>query len=157
MLSDRNRPDDEADLQNIFKILTLRDIRERLGLQFNITVEMRRENNQNLLIPEVDTEFVVSSNMSSLFLAQLSESPELVKVFDELLTNEGNEIFLKTAKELHCVGTRTILELRRRLIKQRFVMIGCMDAENFQSTFDYKLSDEVSLRPEDKLIVIGEN
>lgn len=157
VLADRNKSDDEADLQNIFTILTLRDIRERLGLQFNITVEMRRENNQNLLIPEVDTEFVVSSNMSSLFLAQLSESPELVKVFDELLTNEGNEIFLKTAEELHCAGTRTILELRRRLIKQRFVMIGCMDAETFQSSFDFKLGDEVSLRPEDKLIVIGEN
>ena len=157
ILSDHDRPDDEADLRNIFTIMTLRHIRKRLRLNFNITVEMRRENNQNLLIPDPDTEFVVSSNMSSLFLAQLSESPELIKAFDELLTNEGNEVYLKTAEELRCAGTRSVLELRRRLIPQRYVMIGYMTAEDFHCFFELSLSDTVTLKPKDKLIVIGEN
>ena len=157
LLADHDQPKDKADLQHIFTVMTLRDIRDHLGLNFNITVEMLRENKQKLLIPDNDTEFVVSSNMSSLFLAQLSETPELVKVFDELLTNEGNEIYLKTAEELHCVGTRSVLELRRRLIPQRYVMIGYMDAETFQCSFALSLSDSVTLKPDDKLIVIGEN
>lgn len=157
ILSDRDRPDDEADMQHIFTIMTLRDIRDRLGLRFNITSEMRRETNQNLLIPDTDTEFIVSSNMSSLFLAQLSETPELIRVFDELLTNEGNEIFLKTAEEMHCTGTRNVLELRRRLIRQRYVMIGTMTAADFRCRFDLALRESVTLLPEDKLIVIGEN
>ena len=118
---------------------------------------MLRENKQKLLISDNDTEFVVSSNMSSLFLAQLSETPELVKVFNELLTNEGNEIYLKTAEELRCVGTRSVLELRRRLIPQRYAMIGYMDAETFQCSFALSLNDSVTLKPNDKLIVIGEN
>lgn len=122
LLADHDKSKDKADLQHIFTVMTLRDIRDRLQLNFNITVEMLRENKQKLLIPENDTEFVVSSNMSSLFLAQLSETPELVKVFNELLTNEGNEIYLKTAEEMRCVGTRSVLELRRRLISQRYVM-----------------------------------
>ena len=137
--------------------MTLRDIQARFHLRFNITAEVRRENNQNLLLSDNDTEFVVSSNMSSLFLAQLSETPGLVKAFDELLTNEGNEVYLKTAEELRCVGTRTILELRRRLIRQRYVMIGYMEAETFQCSFALSLGDSVTLKPEDKLIVIGEN
>ena len=157
LLSDHSRPDDEADLQNIFTIMTLRDIQTRFHLRFNITAEVRRENNQNLLLSDNDTEFVVSSNMSSLFLAQLSETPGLVKAFDELLTNEGNEIYLKTAEELRCVGTRTLLELRRRLIRQRYVMIGYMEAETFQCSFALSLGDSVTLKPEDKLVVIGEN
>ena len=157
LLADHDKPKDKADVQNIFTVMTLRDIRDRLGLNFNITVEMLRENKQKLLIPDNDTEFVVSSNMSSLFLAQLSETPELVKVFNELLTNEGNEIYLKTAEELHCVGTRSVLELRRRLIPQRYVMIGYMDAETFRCSFDLSLGDSVTLKPDDKLIVIGEN
>ena len=157
LLADHDQPKDKADLQHIFTVMTLRDIRDRLGLDFNITVEMLRENKQKLLIPDTDTEFVVSSNMSSLFLAQLSETPELVKVFNELLTNEGNEIYLKTAEELHCVGTRSVLELRRRLIPQRYVMIGYMDAETFQCSFELSLGDSVTLKPDDKLIVIGEN
>ena len=157
VLSHYGRSDDEADMQNIFMVMTLRDIRDRLGLRFNITSEMRRENNQNLLIPESDTEFVVSANMSSLFLAQLSESPELLAAFDELLTNEGNEVYLKTAEELHCVGARTVLELRRRLLPQRYVMIGWMEAESFECRFELSLADTVTLNPDDKLIVIGEN
>lgn len=157
ILSDHDRPAGEADMQHIFTIMTLRDIRDRFGLRFNITSEMRRENNQNLLIPDNDTEFVVSSNMSALFLAQLSETPELIKVFDELLSNAGNEVFLKTAEEMHCTGTRTILELRRRLIRQRYVMIGYMTAADFKCRFELSLQDNVTLLPEDKLIVIGEN
>ena len=157
LLADHDQPKDKADVQNIFTVMTLRDIRDRLRLNFNITAEMLRENKQKLLIPDNDTEFVVSSNMSSLFLAQLSETPELVKVFNELLTNEGNEIYLKTAEEMHCVGTRSVLELRRRLIPQRYVMIGYMDAETFQCSFELSLGDSVTLKPDDKLIVIGEN
>lgn len=157
VLSDHDKVEDEADMQTIFTILTLRDIRERLGTNYNITAEMRRENNQNLLIPDNSTEFVVSSNMSSLFLAQLSESPELIKVFNELLTNEGNEVYLKTAKELHCTGTKTVLELRRRLLALRYVMIGWMDAGTMESTFDISLDDSITLKPNDMLIVIGEN
>ena len=157
ILSPHEKPDDEADLQNIFSIMTLRDIRDRNHLYYNITVEMRRENNQNLLIPDPDTEFVVSSNMSSLFLAQLAESPELLKAFNELLTNEGNEIYLKTAEELHCTGTRTVLELRRRLIPQHYVMIGYMEDRIFHCHFNLSLGDSVTLKPNDKLIVIGED
>ena len=157
LLADHEQPKDKADLQSIFTVMNLRDARERLHLDFNITVEMLRENKQKLLISNIDTEFVLSSNMSSLFLAQLSETPELVKVFNELLTNEGNEIYLKTAEEMHCVGTRTILELRRRLLPQRYVMIGYMDAETLQCSFELSLGDTVSLKPDDKLIVIGEN
>lgn len=157
VLSDHENGENESDMQHIFTVLNLRDVRERLGLHFNITAEMRREANQNLLIPDNETEFLVSSNMSSLFLAQLSESPELIRVFDELLTNEGNEVYLKTAEELNCAGTRTVLELRRRLISQRYVMIGIMRAESFKCSFDLCLGDSLTLNPEDKLIVIGEN
>lgn len=157
LLSDHSKADDEADMQTIFKLLTLRDIRDRLGLSYNITSEMRRENNQNLLIPDVDTEFVVSSNMSSLFLAQLSQSPELILVFNELLTNEGNEVYLKTAQELHCAGTWTGMDLRRRLLPQHYVMIGYMNAESIECTFELSLDESVTLNPDDKLIVIGEN
>ena len=157
ILSEQGRADDDADMQSLFTIMTLRDLRDRLGLQFNITSEMRREYNQNLLIPDASMEFVVSSNMSSLFLAQLSETPELVTVFDELLSNEGNEVYLKTAKELNCAGDHTVLELRRRLLPIHYLMIGYMRTETMECVFELSLGDVVTLKPEDKLIVIGEN
>ena len=157
LLSLVGEEDEKVDMQNIFTIITLRNIRERLGLNFNITAEMLRENNQNLLIPDNDTEFVVSSNMSSLFLTQLSETPELVDVFSELLTNDGNEIFLKSALEMGCEGSRTVLEVRRRLLQQQYLMIGYMKTDSLESVYDLPLGKTIQLNPEDKLIVIGEN
>ncbi|MBR7187677.1 MAG: hypothetical protein IKD53_03890 [Clostridia bacterium] len=50
------------------------------------------------------TDFVVTSSMSSLFLAQLAESPELIEVFQEILSNKGNELYLKSAEKLEMVG-----------------------------------------------------
>ena len=155
VLSDHSKEENEADMQTIFMIMTLRDIRERFGTNFNITAEMRRENNQNLLTPDNDTEFVVSSNMSSLFLAQLSETPELINVFNELLTSKGNQVYLKTAKEMQCTGAITVLELRRRLLTMKFVMIGWIDASTRESIFDLSLDDSIILNPNDMLIVIG--
>ncbi|MCR5607933.1 MAG: hypothetical protein K6G26_02590 [Lachnospiraceae bacterium] len=148
---------DSSDLQNIFRIMTLRDIKERNKLKFNISMELRQEINENLLIPDISTEFVVSSHMSSLFLAQLSESPELLGAFDELLTNEGNEIYLKTAKELNCEGQWTVREIRRRILPQGYVMIGYMKSETMKSDYNMKLDKSITFESEDMLIVIGEN
>ena len=92
-----------------------------------------------------------------LFLAQLSESPELIGAFDELLTNEGCEVFLRTAEELHCDGTWTVLDIRRRILPEGYVMIGYMDSESMTSYYDLPLKKSMTLRPEDMLIVIGEN
>lgn len=152
-----NRPEDSADLSNIFMIMSLRDIRDRLKLNYNITTELKRENNQNLLIPDSETEFVVSSNMSSLFLAQLSESPDLLSAFNDLLTNEGSEIYLKEPSEMHCGGEMSVLELRRRLLSLRYLLIGVMKDEGLEPDFNLTLSDRVCLNPGDKLIVLGEN
>ena len=157
LLSSHKGQDDSSDLRNIFQIMTLRDVRNRKHLQFNISMELRQETNQNLLIPDTGTEFVVSSQMSSLFLAQLSESPELLNAFDELLTNKGNEIYLKTAKELHCEGTWSALELRLRILPQGYVTIGYMDAKTMTSHYDLTLKTDITLEAEDMLIVIGEN
>ena len=157
LMSSHAEKDDSSDLMNIFRNIALREIRDSNDLHFNITMELRQETNEKLMISDTSTEFVVSSLMSSLFLAQLSESPELISAFDELLTNEGCEVFLRTAEELHCDGTWTVLDIRRRILPEGYVMIGYMDSESMTSYYDLPLKKSMSLRPEDMLIVIGEN
>lgn len=156
VLSDHDIDEEEADLKSIFIIMNLREIRMEKQLQYNITVEMRREHNQNLVVSDDNTDFVVSSSMSALFLAQLAESPELSTAFKELLSNDGNELYLIRAKDYKCTGKRTVMELRKHLMAHRLILIGYID-ESDNSVFNPGLFDVLILTDKDRLIVIGED
>ena len=155
ILNDHSLDPEEADMEVIFLLMHLRDIRLRNGFSYNITVEMQREHNQKLMGIGDHTDFLVASSMSSLILAQLAESPDLVSVFHELLSNEGNELYLKNAGLLQLEGSYSVRELRQQLFKRGYILIGDMDADKY-STFSRKLDDTVNLSKEDCLIVIGE-
>lgn len=155
LLSDHTKPMDQADMETIFMILHLRDLRARQHLKFNITAEMCRESNQNLIQGSDHTDFVVSSSMSSLFLAQIAENPELVGVFREILSNAGSELFLKNAEELQLTGRHSVAELRCRLLQHRCVFLGYMD-EQKESRFNPPLREKLDIRPGDCFIVLSE-
>ena len=156
ILNDHDKSGEDADMETIFRLLNLRDIRTRFGLHFNITVEMQKEHNQYLVSRGDHTDFLVTSSMSSLFLAQLAESPELFGVFREILSNEGCEIYLKKAGAIRLNGTRSVRELRRLALRQNYILLGVMDEEK-GSLFNLPLDESVTLREEDMVIVLGEN
>ncbi len=156
VLSDHNMDEEKADTQNIFLLLNLRDFKVRYGFSYNITMEMRREHNQRLVVSDDNTDYVVSSNMSALFLAQLAESPELTEVFREILSNEGSEFYLKPAGRLQCAGERSVAEIRKIALAQSYVVLGYMKEGSFKCTFNPPLNEVVSLTESDSLIVVGE-
>ncbi len=158
ILSDYSLEDDDADMDVIFHILNLRDARVRLGLHFNITAELCLGSNEALISNADNTDYIVSSNMASLILAQLSESPELIDVFRELLSTEGYELFLRTAGELGCTGPQTIRSLRAHLCRKKCILLGLLegDEEDSQSVFNPPLDRELDLAPEDRLIILSE-
>ena len=156
ILNDHDREPEEADMEVIFLLLNLRDTRKRYDLSFNITVEMRKESNQRLVGGEGYTDFIVSSRMSSLILAQLAENPELIDVFREILSNEGNEIYIKRAGNLNLVGKYKVRELRRILLNQGYILLGRMNDEAI-SQYNPSLREEILLTENDSLIVLGED
>ena len=155
ILNDHGREEEAADMETIFRLLNLRDIRTRFGLEYNITVEMQKEHNQYLVGRGDHTDFLVTSSMSSLFLAQLAESPELFDVFRELLSNNGNELYLKPAAALGLPGVHSIRDLRRRALRMGYILLGCRDEES-GSRFNLPLEAELMLRDTDEIIVLGE-
>ena len=155
ILNDHEKEEEEADMEAIYLLLNLRDIRARLGARFNITTEMRRERNQDLVEDNDRTDFVVASSMSSMILAQLSESPELQGAFREILSNEGNEIFLKKASQMGIRGRFPVRSLRKMAAEQGYVLLGAMDAER-ESCFNPPLDKEVEAGEGCTLIVLGE-
>ena len=154
VLNDLEKEEDDADMESIFLLLNLRDIRARYGLRFNITAEMRAERNQNLVAGGDRTDFVVASSMSSLCLAQLAESPELLGVFRELLSNEGCELFLKSAAQLGLAGAHTAGALRTQALAEGYILLGCI--RGGESVFNPPLHSEITLDASDMLIVLGE-
>ena len=117
---------------------------------------MRRENNQSLIENDDKTDFVVASNMSSLLLAQLAESPELLGAFRELLSNTGNELYLKEASVFGLQGTLTTAEIRQTTLQHGYLFMGYIKEGAAKSIFNPRLLDSITLNPEDELIVIGE-
>ena len=156
VLNDHDKEPEQADTEVIFMLLNLRDIRKRCGLKFNITVEMQKEYNQNLVGVGDSTDFLVTSSMSSLILAQLAENPELIDVFRELLSNKGNELYLKNVGSMQIEGTYTARELRGGVLKLGYVLLGVMKGDEY-IYFDHDLDEKIILDREDCLIVIGEN
>ena len=156
ILNDHDSDTEEADMEASFLLLNLRDIRKRFDLRFNITVEMQKEHNQKLVGRGDHTDFLVASSMSSLILAQLAESPELIDVFREILSNKGNELYLKNVGSMGLAGKYEIRNLRRIMLKQGYILYGHLDAEK-NSRFNLPLNEEITLKKEDHLIVLGEN
>ena len=157
LLNDHEKEEDEADTENILRILNLRTVRDSMGLRFSITAELRRELSQRLVDSGDMTDFVVASNMVSLFLSQLADRPELESVFRELISDEGNEIFLKKASELRLEKNLTVREARIAALEQGYVLLGIMDDENGVTVpvFNPPLDSPFSLDDGDRLIVIG--
>ena len=153
ILNDHERESEEADMDVIFLLLNLRDLRKRYKLNFNITVEMQKEHNQKLVGRGDHTDFLVTSSMASLILAQLAESPELNSVFHELLSNEGNELYLKRVDLMGLVGRHDIRSLRRILLSRGFILMGLLDS-NKKSRYNLPLDESVLLAEEDNLIVL---
>ncbi|MBQ6594094.1 MAG: hypothetical protein IJH78_00335 [Clostridia bacterium] len=156
ILSDHDKSPEEADMEVVFLLLNLRDLRSRFGFSYNITVEMQKEHNQKLLSIGDQTDFLVASSMSSLFLAQLAESPQLIDVFREILSNSGNELYLKNASGCGLGGTYTVRELRRMVLRSGYIFLGIVGADR-STAFNLPLDSEVTLGPGDELIVLGED
>lgn len=154
ILNDYNKDEEYADLEVIFRLMNLRDIRQEYGLSFNITAEMRLEHNQNLIETDDQTDFIVTSSMSSLILAQLSENPELIDAFKEILSNEGNEFYIKAAQKANIYGKFSTRQLRRILYRKGYILIGI--ANKNSNMFNPALNEKITIDSEDRFIVLGE-
>lgn len=158
ILSDDNLSDDDADTENIFRILLLRDLRVREGLSFSITAEMRKERNEELLRNDDGTDFIVASNMSCYFLAQLSENAGGCSVLRELLSNAGSELRLVRPEEMGIRGPVSVSELRRKALSFGCIFLGvtAKTEHRYENRMALDLSDTVNFGKADQMILIGD-
>ncbi len=108
----------ETDDRTLVTLLHLRAIAETAGRELSLTTEMSDDGNRLLAPAREGADFIVSGRLISLLMTQISESPHLAKVFDELFRAEGNELHLKPVADYvrtdREVSFATLVESARR-------------------------------------------
>ena len=84
-----------ADTRTLITLLHLRKLSERLGEHISVVSEMIDIRNRELAEVTRADDFVVSNKLVSLMLAQASENEYLSAIFDDLLDEEGSEIYMR--------------------------------------------------------------
>jgi len=110
-------------------------------------------------------DFVVSDNLLSLMMSQISENAELATVFQDLFDPDGSEIYLKPVEEYVPMGRPlnfyTVVEAARR---RNQVAIGYRvqsEAYDVNKSYGVKINPRKSLHTTyakgDRIIVLAED
>ena len=109
----------ESDAKTLICLLHLRNLSEKVGKDFSIVSEMLDIRNRDLGVVAKADDFIISHNLISLMLSQLSENKDLKKVYDILFQAEGSEVYLKPVsryvKHGEPVNFYTVLESAAQL------------------------------------------
>ncbi|MEI9992735.1 MAG: hypothetical protein WDM86_22210 [Rhizomicrobium sp.] len=111
-------PSQSADTRTLVTLLHLRKIAEKANKHSTVVSEMADVRNRELAEVTRADDFVVSNKLVSLMLAQASENEYLAAIFDDLLDEEGSEIYMRAAADYVALGEpvnfHTIAEAARR-------------------------------------------
>jgi voltage-gated potassium channel Kch len=158
-------PAQRADAKTLITLLHLRDIAVKKGSDLNVVSEMIDDRNRELAEVTQADDFIVSDQLVSLMLSQLSENKRLTDVFDELFSASGAEIYLRPSNLYVPDGVEadfyTVLEAARR---RGETAIGYrLEAHARSSEHDYGVTvNPLKTRkrafvPGDKVIVLSDH
>jgi K+/H+ antiporter YhaU regulatory subunit KhtT len=154
----------EADAITLITLMHVRDIGAKCGKKFNIVSEMLDIKNRALADASQADDFIISDQIISLVLAQLSENNELSSIFEDLFDADGNEIYLKPASNYVKLGEPIDFhQIIHVASLKNEVAIGYRLFRNIDSADKYYgvmlnplKSEKVLYEPDDMIIVIAE-
>jgi hypothetical protein len=163
VMSDASAPDrGRADARVLVTLLHLRDIAQRDGADFTIVSEILDEADRDLAsVAEVD-DIVVSEQVISYLLAQISENGDLAEVFAELLVADGSEIYMRPVADYAegSVSFATLVAAARRRGETALGYRVAAHAERADVAFGVQLNPHKTQRftatKGDRLIVLAE-
>jgi voltage-gated potassium channel Kch len=157
-------PPQPTDTRTLVTLLHLRKIAEQAGIHIGVVSEMIDVRNRELAEVTKADDFVVSNRLVSLMLAQASENDTLSAIFDDLLDEEGSEIYMRAVTDYVAIDRPltfyTIAEAARR---RGEVAIGHVrkrgddpDARNMGGVVvNPTKSATLSYEPGDRIIVLA--
>ncbi len=158
VVADTNRDPEEADARTVITVLLLRDLFKDLSdPKPRIISEILDPRTKDLLEQDYGADFVVSAEMTSMLLAQVSERRDLNAVFADLFDSDGNEIYLKRAACFAVLDSPTSWLAVQLVARERNeVAIGYLKAGQLP-VINPPQGDELELGAHDRVIVIAED
>ena len=155
----------EADSQTLITLLHLRDLLNKNTNNVRIVSEIMDMRNRELASVTKADDFVISDKLIAQMLSQVSETKELVHVFDDMFDADGSDIYLKPITNYIKAGMEvdffTVLESAKR---QNQIAIGYrIMANQYDKEASYGIvlnplkSKKICFSPEDKIIVFAED
>ena len=152
-----------ADAKTLITLLHLREIADEAGLDPNVVSEMLDDRNRELAEVTKADDFIVSDQLISLMLSQMSENQKLNDVFTTLFSSEGSEIYLRPAELYIAPGSDvdfyTVLEAARRrgetAIGYRIAQHERSSAEQFGVRVNPRKATRLAFVPGDKIVVLA--
>ena len=165
LFSYKNESMQKSDSITLITLLHLRDMSERENKDLNIVSEMLDLKNRELAEVTNADDFIVSDKMLSLLITQVSENKGLMRVFEDILDEEGSEIYMKPISDYINIGTEvnfyTVLE-SARLKNETAIGYRSMQYEH-DANMSYgvktnpRKSDMINFSAGDKIIVLAED
>lgn len=146
----------EADSATLMTLLHIRDITEKMGGRYSLVSEMKDIRNRNLAEVTGADDFIVSDQMLSLLLTQISENRHLGGVFWDLFDPDGSEIYLKPVhRYVHTGVAVNFYTIAESAISKGEVAIGY---RLFQLKDDIDSSYGVVVNPDkNETVIFGES
>lgn len=159
------RSQEMADARTMITLLHLRDILQKAGKKVPITSEILQIQNRDLAAVAEADDFIVSNTLVSLLISQVSENRHLVRVFGDLFTAGGYEVYLKPSNEYVPYGVDIPFQAVVESALQRGeVAVGIRRAAtardagaSYGVTVNPAKSAMMQLQPGDKVIVLSDD
>lgn len=159
LLNDDSIEAEASDSQTLLRLILLRDIADKTGHHISITTEMYNTDNQRLAKQARVDDFVISTDFISLLMAQIAEEPSLKPLIDDLLDEDGSELYLKPAADYAPPGVAVDgYVLTESAARKGEIYMGYRRGDSEHETVLNPLkTDAVTLAEGDMIVVISEN
>ena len=160
LLNDDSQDQESSDSQTLLRLILLRDISDKSNVHYSITTEMRNVDNQRLASQARVDDFVIGSNFISLMMTQISEAPMLMPIIDDLLDEEGSEIYMKSVVNYVLTGVPVDLyTLSESAARKGEIFLGYRHAgdENMNVIVNPRKDEIVIFGEHDQIFVIAED
>lgn len=158
VVADLSRDAEEADARTVITVLLLRELFKSFGdKKPRIISEILDPRTKDLLEQDYGADFVVSQEMTSMLLAQVSERRDLNAVFADLFDSDGNEIYLKRAACYAVLGQTTPWLAVQKVARTRGEVAIGYQKHGATPLINPPQNDTITFAPEDRVIVISED
>jgi voltage-gated potassium channel Kch len=159
-----DRDPDMADARTLLTLLHLRDIETTSGREFTIVSEMLDEGDRELAEVSQADDFIVSSRLLSLLLAQIAETPDLADVFRDMFDADGAEVYLRDIAEYVELGVPVgFSTLQASAQGREEVALGyriAAQAKSIEAQYGVTLNPpreaQLTFQPGDRVVVLAE-